>query len=315
MDLALVGKARVAFWVDRPFIAPLSLNIIGSANYGVGGLEVGGIYNYSYGSVRGIQVAGITNLVDKDFVGVEVGGIANIVDGTMGGIQATFGVAGAGTCIGVCVAGLVHFVKKDVDGIQISALVSRADGDLNGMQVGLWNVALGGDSLGLQIGLVNSAHSFTLITSMTAAGTTYDGKTKYNMTTETTANGSHEAKLTGMQVGFWSSAYNVAGAQIGVFAQTDQSVSGLQVSASFNMNQSKDHHHETKGIAIGGMGQFSEKVAGLEIGSLFNYATEVVGVQIGVVNVTGKLEGIQIGAVNVATKGPIPVLPGLNVGW
>lgn len=65
--------------------------------------------------------------------------------------------------------------------------------------------------------------------------------------------------------------------------------------------------YEIKGLTVSGLSNFAFHQSGLSIASLYNKATELKGVQIGLVNKAVDSQGIQIGLWNVNEKRSWPL--------
>lgn len=172
-----------------------SFNLIGGLNGGVNVVEVGGIFNADWDTVRYVQVAGITNIVGgpqygaqvagvvnlngSSFDGAQVAGVLNFTQGPVYGFQgagignATFGpidgvqVGGVANYAGsesntVQVSGVANYIHTNSAGTQISGVANAASNDFRGVQIaGVCNYAEDGFK-GSQIsGLVNVAGRMT----------------------------------------------------------------------------------------------------------------------------------------------------------
>ncbi|WP_304067395.1 hypothetical protein [Pedobacter glucosidilyticus] len=170
-----------------------SLNLIGGYTAGVDGVEVGGVFNITKGSVAKVQVAGVFNAVGGSLNGVQVAGVTNFNLDTIHGVQvagvcnytpsAVSGVQIAGVSnytpqnlAGVQIAGLSNIVLKQVEGTQIAGLININAKSIQGTQIsGLGNISfqqVNGTQIsglfnyakqlnGVQIGLFNLAGSST----------------------------------------------------------------------------------------------------------------------------------------------------------
>lgn len=171
-----------------------SLNLLMGSSAGVQGMEMGGLFNKTYGATSGFQVAGLGNHNSGHMHGVQLSGIGNITtsfhgfqsgglfninkaasddtghqqqglqlagiinisDNSMKGVQ----VAGlinqqADSLKGVQLAGVLNNTEHSVSGLQIAGIVNKTK-SLSGVQFGLINIA---DTLknGIQVGLINIA--------------------------------------------------------------------------------------------------------------------------------------------------------------
>ncbi|SKB71193.1 peptidase associated/transthyretin-like domain-containing protein [Daejeonella lutea] len=152
-----------------------SLNLLGGYTAGVGGVEVGGLFNINKGDVKHLQVAGLTNLVGGSVQGFQVGGLLNSVLDSVHGVQ-TAGIANdvRKNVDGWQAAGILNHVRKDLKGIQVAGITSLVSNNMNGVQIsgisniskriegmqisGIANIA-GKEMRGMQIGgIFNFAH-------------------------------------------------------------------------------------------------------------------------------------------------------------
>ncbi|PPK87396.1 hypothetical protein CLV84_0336 [Neolewinella xylanilytica] len=114
-----------------------SVNLLGGYGYGVGKMELGGVFNIDRKDISGLQGSGVFNLVGGDVNGVQLAGVANVVRNGVRGVQ---------------VAGGLNLVRGDQAGWQVSGGGNYAD-TVSGSQIGVVNVSK--VQRGLQIGLVN----------------------------------------------------------------------------------------------------------------------------------------------------------------
>ncbi|MFO0637955.1 MAG: hypothetical protein U0183_01990 [Polyangiaceae bacterium] len=96
--------------------------------------------------------------------------------------------------------------------------------------------------------------------------------------------------------------------QVGALNLTDRFTGAFQVGVASYVDK------ELVGVQLG-VADLSNRMKGAQVGVL-NVAAVAKGVQVGVVNMTGRLEGLQIGLVNYAKEGGLlSVTPIANVGF
>lgn len=96
--------------------------------------------------------------------------------------------------------------------------------------------------------------------------------------------------------------------QLGALNLTDRFTGAFQVGVASYVDK------ELVGVQLG-VADLSNRMKGAQVGVL-NVASVAKGVQVGVVNLTGRLEGLQIGLVNYAKEGGLlSVTPIANVGF
>lgn len=98
--------------------------------------------------------------------------------------------------------------------------------------------------------------------------------------------------INGIQAGIYNSAHSASGVEIGLCVEGDS----------------------TAGILIGGVSSVYNEMIGCQIG-LVNVAYSVVGLQVGFVNCATCLSGCQVGVINVAEDSTHPVMPLVNWGF
>ncbi|MFK7787263.1 MAG: hypothetical protein AB8B56_19225, partial [Crocinitomicaceae bacterium] len=161
---AMSGKTTVDY----------SFNTIGGFVGGVRVMEIGGVFNLDWDSVRyfqaagvfnkvgghqqGAQFAGVTNINKADVHGAQFAGITNITRGEVIGAQSAGLVNYVNKFTGAQFAGLGNYSYDNSIGGQFAGLFNKSKGTLVGAQVaGLVNIA--DDIEGAQIGLFNISNS------------------------------------------------------------------------------------------------------------------------------------------------------------
>ncbi len=147
-----------------------SLNLIAGYSYGVGGAELGGVYNISREEVRGVQVGGFGNTVGGEVHGLQMGGFINTTKDYVKGSQIAGFINVASDSVngfqmggftnltkemrGLQIAGFNNHTKK-MAGFQLSGFINTTN-EMNGFQLtGFINVAK--EVRGLQLSVVNWA--------------------------------------------------------------------------------------------------------------------------------------------------------------
>lgn len=92
-----------------------------------------------------------------------------------------------------------------------------------------------------------------------------------------------------------------------LFNNVDNPSAGIQLSC---VNLAGDDYD---GVQVGAV-NMSGRLSGLQLG-LYNWAEGAYGVQIGLLNVAGELRGMQLGLLNIASESSVPVLPILHLGF
>lgn len=191
--------------------------------------------------------------------------------------------------------GLLSTMNR-LNGVGINALGSVVHGDMNGVQItGLANLA-GGTMRGVQFaGISNISGNNTL--GLSAAGLvniTGDGSKGVVITGLTNIGGDNNSGV--MLSGFMNVTGNMAsGLQLSGAANiTGQAFNGVMTSGLLNVVG-----EHMNGLQMAGLANITgNKLNGVQVG-VFNYATNVRGLQIGLVNYYQKeMKGFQLGLVN-----------------
>lgn len=191
--------------------------------------------------------------------------------------------------------GLLSTMNR-LNGVGINALGSVVHGDMNGVQItGLANLA-GGTMRGVQFaGISNISGNNTL--GLSAAGLvniTGDGSKGVVISGLTNIGGDNNSGV--MLSGFMNVTGNMAsGLQLSGAANiTGQAFNGVMTSGLLNVVG-----EHMNGLQMAGLANITgNKLNGVQVG-VFNYATNVRGLQIGLVNYYQKeMKGFQLGLVN-----------------
>lgn len=191
--------------------------------------------------------------------------------------------------------GLLSTMNR-LNGVGINALGSVVHGDMNGVQItGLANLA-GGTMRGVQFaGVSNISGNNTL--GLSAAGLvniTGDGSKGVVISGLTNIGGDNNSGV--MLSGFMNVTGNMAsGLQLSGAANiTGQAFNGVMTSGLLNVVG-----EHMNGLQMAGLANITgNKLNGVQVG-VFNYATNVRGLQIGLVNYYQKeMKGFQLGLVN-----------------
>lgn len=181
---------------------------------------------------------------------------------------------------GVGINALGSVVHGDMNGVQITGLANLAGGTMRGVQfAGISNIS-GNNTVGLSVaGLVNI---------------TGDGSKGVVITGLTNIGGDNNSGV--MMSGFMNVTGNMAsGLQLSGAANiTGQAFNGVMTSGLLNVVG-----EHMNGLQMAGLANITgNKLNGVQVGA-FNYATNVRGLQIGLVNYYQKeMKGFQLGLVN-----------------
>lgn len=136
-----------------------SFNVLGGLNGGVRVLEIGGIFNSVWDTVKyvqiagvfnavggpqyGAQLAGVANLNGSSFEGAQIAGTINLTQGPFDGFQgAGIGNGVFGSFNGVQAGGIASYAGAESDVVQVNGIASYVSRDSRGAQIsGISNVA------------------------------------------------------------------------------------------------------------------------------------------------------------------------------
>lgn len=151
----------------------LSLSLVASYSYGLGGaalspvwsavggdasgLVASGVGAWVGGDLRGAALSGVTNLVGGRGRGLLDAGVLNLVVGDFSGLAA----AGVGNvqlqeASALLAAGVFNYVGDDGRGLEVAGVANINRGDFSGLQIASV-VNVSGDLSGAQLGLINRA--------------------------------------------------------------------------------------------------------------------------------------------------------------
>lgn len=230
--------------------------------------------------------------------------------------------------------------KKTVLGVDVNVLYSHADRlwgvgvgmfaeldrDLLGLQLNVFGNLVGGSARGLQLSpFYNRVVGDFLGLQLTAGKNVLKGYTATGIQLAGLKNETL-ADFTGLQLAAIvneASGFEYAGLQVAAgFNWSDAELfTGGQVSAFFNT-----HHGDFTGVQVGLVNNVSAsekrdeffrsqgQLIGMQVG-LINIGGWVRGAQVGLVNYAAALTGLQVGLINIAKRGALPFMLGANLGF
>ncbi len=225
---------------------------------------------YSMGT-NGAEFGGIFNINRRDVSGFQAGGIFNTVGGSFNGFQAG-GILNTvnGNFKGFQAGGVTNLTMGNVKGFQAGGVINVTKGRMDGFQAGgMFNVAMAGIK-GFQ------AAGFMNINTDTARAFSAAGFA--NIATK--------------------AHYGVQAA--GLFNYSTHHYNGAQIAGLFNSSLNLN-----KTAQIAGLFNFSARNSGtVQLAALFNYATNVTGLQLGILNISDTCSsGVSVGLLNITRKG------------
>lgn len=263
--------------------------------------------------------------------------------GCLAGVGLVFGLslpAGAAPCqLALCYPLQVVEASADVTGLRLNLLYGRNQ-DIAGLDVGLINQAVH-RVVGLQIGGIGNLNTWPFSTNQAAEVNGLQAGLLFNTTA--TARGAQvgagvnwvQGDLRGLQLCYVANVvqHEARGVQAGWLNVAQQGLTGLQLGGGlltalnfsgpvrgaqvnaglFSFNEAAEITGAQ--INVGLIGNHAREVCGAQIAVMVNLATQVHGVQIGLVNYCDHLQGVQVGLVNISRHSPWPVCPIVNVGF
>lgn len=207
-----------------------SFNLLGELIGGVNVLEIGGLFNAVWDTVKyaqiaggfnfvggpqfGAQVAGIANLNGSSFEGAQVSGVLNVTEGPFYGFQGSgFGNVVIGKIDGVQVAGFANYAGDSSDLVQVSPVANYVARNSRGVQVSPIINFADEDFRGSQVSLLSNYAEDGFIGSQTGL---------FNVTNE----------MTGTQFGFMNFSDSISGVPFGFFSFSRKGLHQLEISAN-----------------------------------------------------------------------------------
>lgn len=262
-----------------------SLNVLFGRIGSLQGLQIGGLGNHTREQAYGVSIGGLGNS-SADARGLMVGGLGNNVRGDLKGVSiGGLGSSVKGNAQGLMVGGLGSAVKGDARGLIVGGLGSSVKGNAQGLMVGGLGATANGHMKGLLVsGLGTTVHGELKGGQIAGMGSTVKGNAKGVIIggLGSTVRGD----LKGMLVGGLGST--VRGTAQGML------VGGLGSTV----------RGDTDGLQIGGIASSTRgEMEGVQISGLYNRATDLHGVQIGLVNVVDSIShGFQLGVVSIERR-------------
>lgn len=218
------GKMSPSTTVDYSF------NIIGGLNGGVNVLEIGGLFNADWDTVRHAQLAGAFNFVGGPQYGAQVAGFGNFNGDSFEGAQvAGFMNFTYGPFEGAQVSGFGNAVVGRVDGAQVSGFANYAGGESRLVQVSPVANVVGANSKGSQVSAVMNVAEHSFMGTQTSAVANYamNGFIGSQFGLVNVA-----GKMTGSQVGFMNINDSITGVPFGFISFSRKGLHQLEVSAN-----------------------------------------------------------------------------------
>lgn len=207
-----------------------SFNLLGGLNGGVNVLEIGGLFNAVWDTVKyaqiaggfnfvggpqyGAQVAGIANLNGSSFDGAQVSGVLNLTEGPFYGFQGSgFGNIALDKVDGVQVAGFANYAGDSSDLVQVSPVANYVAHDSRGVQVSPVVNFAGKNFIGSQVSVLCNYAEDGFIGSQTGL---------FNVANT----------MSGTQFGFMNFNDSINGVSVGFFSFSRKGLHQLEISAN-----------------------------------------------------------------------------------
>lgn len=245
-----------------------SLNILAGYSGGIRMAEFGGIANIVKGRVNGIQIAGMVNFDGSDLKGIQFAGMMNKNTGSISGVQ---------------IAGFNNLVLDTLRGVQFSGFQNTLHGTMHGLQLSGFNNYTTQNVDGVQLsGFSNIARKDVKLAQVSGFINISDN-------------------VDGLQIaGFTNIAKGDIGKhQVSGFFNYAHSVNGIQLSGFINVSKEKN-----KGIQASGFLNEADSMQGLQLSGFMNIAKTLNGLQLGVVNISDKVnKGLPVGVFSHVNSG------------
>ncbi len=208
-----------------------SFNILGGLNGGVRVLEIGGIFNTVWDTVKYVQIAGVFNAVGGPQYGAQVAGVANLNASSFEGAQVS-GVLNLtqGPFDGFQLGGVGNGVFKSFNGVQIGGVGSYAGANSEVVQVNGVASYVGEDSRGGQISGVSNVAERNFIGTQVAGVSNYAHNGFIGSQVAGVVNVA--GKMTGTQVGLININDSINGVPFGFISFSRKGLHQLELSAN-----------------------------------------------------------------------------------
>ena len=208
-----------------------SFNILGGLNGGVRVVEIGGIFNTVWDTVKYVQIAGVFNAVGGPQYGAQIAGVANLNGSSFEGAQ----ISGAlnltqGPFYGFQGAGIGNGVFGSFDGVQLGGIGSYAGSESDVVQVNGIASYVGNDSRGAQISGISNVSEKNFIGSQIAGISNYarDGF----IGTQFAGIVNVAGKMTGSQIGLINLNDSINGVPFGFISFSRKGLHQIELSSN-----------------------------------------------------------------------------------
>ncbi len=277
------------------------------------GIMVGGLANVCDGDARGINIGGLANVADGDARGISLGGLANVADGDVTGIM---------------MGGMANVADGDITGISLGGLANVCDGNLTGISAGGISNVVSGNFRGAGIGgvaqIVNGSSTGLHIGGLSVVGR--DNLTGISLSGGQIKSNSTVRGLTAGAIGMVYAQYHqeldlqYTGLEADRFSGIN--LHGIDIQADEKMEWISLAGISLRGGDIYGLAASSilcnpENLRGFSVSSVNYCRSTQAGLTVGLFNYASELHGIQIGLINVAgnNSAPFKILPLINASF
>jgi hypothetical protein len=208
-----------------------SFNVLGGLNGGVRVLEIGGIFNTVWDTVKYVQIAGVFNAVGGPQYGAQLAGVANLNGSSFEGAQ----IAGTlnltqGPFDGFQGAGIGNGVFGSFNGVQAGGIASYAGAESDVVQVNGIASYVSRDSRGAQISGISNVAEYNFMGTQIAGISNYarDGFVGSQIAGIVNVAG----KMTGSQLGFININDSINGVPFGFISYSRKGLHQIELSAN-----------------------------------------------------------------------------------
>ena len=262
----------------------LSIGLVAPGAEDINGISVGGLAVIGKNSLNGVSIGGLALVSSGSVTGLNVGGLA-IVGGrgvtgfNLGGLA----VVSSGELVGINFGGLAVVGKSEMVGLNFGGLAVVSDGSMSGLNYGGLAVVAREGLSGVNFG------GLAVVSEGIVSGINFGGLAVVGL-----------GGIKGVSFGTLGivSKSNITGLNITLGdlrndkPEDDMSIKGISFAgyrirakeiAGFSVGLIMTRAEYTRGIIIGGYNRAEGSHSGVSIG-IFNHATELFGIQIGLLN-------------------------------
>jgi hypothetical protein len=248
------------------------------------GLNAGGLAVVGDGGLAGLNFGGLAIVGKGGVAGVNVAGLACVTEGNLSGFSfATAALVGKGNLSGINVGGIACVAEGSMSGINLGGVACVSRGSMNGLNFGGLALVAKERLNGINIGGLALVSEGT-VSFVNLAGLAVVGMDGIRGLTVGGIGIVSKHDITGLNITLGDlrsdrpeDEISIRGFSFGGYRIRAKEISGINISVAMTQAET------AKGLMIGSYNRAYGTQRGTSIG-IFNHATELCGIQIGVLN-------------------------------